>query len=149
MVRLLPYIFSPETTALCPLRSFIFLFLIFDTAHHFDSVTAFFTDCNIDIEYSLEAFRPGHRGVTVCGGVVICCTNFLALVALAAFCRCYQYPQGIKARSLQFGANTPWNRVRLTRGFGTRAASRAMKSNGSKMTWVVPDPMAKALRGPR
>ncbi len=29
-------------------------------------------------------------------------------------------------------------RVRLARGFGTKAASRAMKSSGSKMTCVVP-----------
>ena len=48
------------------------------------------------------------------------------------------------------GANTPWKRVRLTRGLGrahpaskasvlgARAASRAMKSRGSKMTCVVP-----------
>ena len=37
-------------------------------------------------------------------------------------------------RYLLLGANTPWNRVRLTRGLGTNAASRARKSNGSKMT---------------
>jgi hypothetical protein len=42
------------------------------------------------------------------------------------------------ARCWLFGANTPWKRVRLTRGLGTRAASRAIKSNGSKMTCVVP-----------
>jgi hypothetical protein len=28
--------------------------------------------------------------------------------------------------------------VKCTRGFGTSAASRAMKSSGSNMTWVVP-----------
>jgi len=43
-----------------------------------------------------------------------------------------------RARCLLFGANTPWNRVRLTLGLGTRAASLAMKSTGSKMTCVVP-----------
>ncbi len=37
-----------------------------------------------------------------------------------------------------WGRKTPWNRVRLTRGLGTRAASRAMKSSNSKMTCVVP-----------
>lgn len=42
------------------------------------------------------------------------------------------------ARCRLLGANTPWKRVRLTLGFGTRAASLAMKSNGSKMTCVVP-----------
>jgi hypothetical protein len=41
-----------------------------------------------------------------------------------------------RARCLLFGANTPWNRVRLTLGLGTRAASLAMKSTGSKITWV-------------
>ncbi len=39
-----------------------------------------------------------------------------------------------------FGANTPRKRVRLTRGLGTRAANRAMKSSRSKMTCVVPCP---------
>jgi len=42
--------------------------------------------------------KTGHRGVTFCGFAVICFTVFLALVGLAALCRCYQYPQGIKAR---------------------------------------------------
>ncbi len=82
--------------------------------------------------------KTGHRGVTFCGCAVICFTVFLALVALAAIYRCYQYPQGFKAQCLLFGrsgapANTPWNRVRLTLGFGTRAASRAMKSSGPKI----------------
>jgi hypothetical protein len=40
-------------------------------------------------------------------------------------------------RYLLLGANTPWNRVRLTRGLGTNAASRARKSNGSKMTPLI------------
>ena len=44
----------------------------------------------------------------------------------------------IKARCLLFGAKMPWNLVRFTRGFGTKAASLAMKSSGSKMTCVVP-----------
>ena len=43
-----------------------------------------------------------------------------------------------RARCLLLGANTPWKRVRFTLGFGTSAASLAMKSSGSKMTWVVP-----------
>ena len=58
-------------------------------------------------------------------------------------------------RCLLLGAKTPWKRVRLTLGLGTKAASLAMaapahpyahgipyilyiKSNGSKMTCVVP-----------
>ena len=40
------------------------------------------------------------------------------------------------ARGLQFGANTPANRVRLPLGFDTRAASRALKSSSSKITRV-------------
>ena len=43
-----------------------------------------------------------------------------------------------RARYLLFGANTPWKRVRLTLDFSTSAASRAMKSSGSKITCVVP-----------
>ena len=35
------------------------------------------------------------------------------------------------ARYRLLGANTPWKRLRLTRGLGTGAASRTMKSNGS------------------
>ena len=42
------------------------------------------------------------------------------------------------ARCALFGANTPWKRVRLTRGLGTKATSRAIKSIGSKTTCVVP-----------
>ena len=41
-------------------------------------------------------------------------------------------------RYLLLGANTPWKRVRLTLGFGISETSRAIKSNGSKMTWVIP-----------
>ena len=35
-----------------------------------------------------------------------------------------------RARYRLLGANTPWKRVRFTRGFGARAARRAMKSSG-------------------
>ena len=43
-----------------------------------------------------------------------------------------------RARCALLEANTPWNRVKLARGLGTKATSRAMKSSGSKMTCVVP-----------
>ena len=56
----------------------------------------------------------------------------LTLLPPALFCRRDQRPVPT------VGANTPWKRVRLTLGFGTGAASLAMKSNGSKMTCVVP-----------
>ena len=42
------------------------------------------------------------------------------------------------ARSILLGANTPWYRVKFERGFGTKAASFAMKSSGSNKTCVVP-----------
>ena len=41
-------------------------------------------------------------------------------------------------RYLLLGANTPWKRVRFTRGLGTNATSLATKSSGSNMTCVVP-----------
>ena len=47
-------------------------------------------------------------------------------------------PGTMCSRSLQFGVNTPWKRVRLSLGRGTKAASRAMKSSGSSTTCVVP-----------
>ena len=43
-----------------------------------------------------------------------------------------------RARYLLLGAKTPWKRVKLTLGLGTRATSLEIKSNGSNMTWVVP-----------
>jgi hypothetical protein len=44
----------------------------------------------------------------------------------------------IHARYWLLGANTPWNLVRFILGFGTKAVSLAMKSSGSKITYVVP-----------
>lgn len=41
-------------------------------------------------------------------------------------------------RSLLWGANTPWNRVRCIRGGGTSAASLAIRSSGSSTMCVVP-----------
>jgi hypothetical protein len=47
-------------------------------------------------------------------------------------------PAGVtNARYLLWGANTPWYRVRLTLGLGTRATSLEMKSSGSNRTWVA------------
>ena len=37
-----------------------------------------------------------------------------------------------RARYRLLGAKTPWKRIRLTRGLGTKAASRAMKSSGQR-----------------
>lgn len=49
-----------------------------------------------------------------------------------------RFPGVTRARYPLLGANTPWKRVRLTRGLGTSAARRTMKSSGSMMTCVVP-----------
>ena len=62
------------------------------------------------------------------------------------FSSCRLFPRRavvIRVLCLLFGwcgipTNTPWNRVRLTRGFGTSEASFAMKSNDSNITCVVP-----------
>ena len=43
-----------------------------------------------------------------------------------------------RARYLLLGAKTPWKRVRLTLGLGTKATSLEIKSSGSNITWVVP-----------
>jgi len=68
-----------------------------------------------------------RRSAGVCGS-----SPLLALLALPRLAGVTQ------TRWRLFGANTPWNRVRLTLGFGTSAAKRAMKSSGSKTTCVVP-----------
>ena len=91
------------------------------------------TGLDVDPEHPLEALRlrliaaRRSAGVRSSGSaIVVCGPPFPRL------------PGVTRARYLLFGANTPWNRVRLTRGFGTSAASRAIKSRGSKMTCVVP-----------
>jgi hypothetical protein len=44
----------------------------------------------------------------------------------------------IAARSAALAANTPWYLVKWTRGGGTSAARRAMKSKGSSRMSLVP-----------
>ena len=54
---------------------------------------------------------------------------------LLSSCRLFPRRAGVTSdRCLLFGANTPWKRVRLTRGFGTSEANFDMKSSGPKMT---------------
>ncbi len=80
---------------------------------------------DVDPEHPLEALRPRHRGTAFGWRRLLRirgCTCRPPLPRLAGVTR---------ARYLLLGPNTPWKRVRLTRGFGTRAASRAMKSRGS------------------
>ena len=43
----------------------------------------------------------------------------------------------ICGRSLALGASTPWKRIRLSLGRGTKAARRCMNSSGGITMWVV------------
>jgi len=49
-----------------------------------------------------------------------------------------RFGDATSARCLLFDANTPWKRVKLTLGLGTRLTSLAIKYSGSKTTWAVP-----------
>ena len=77
----------------------------------------------------------GHRGMLLHRRSLI--SVYLAFGALASFRRRHL------ARCLLFGrsgapANTPWNRVKLALGFGTSAASRAIKSSGLSPKFFPP-----------
>jgi hypothetical protein len=61
---------------------------IFDTGYHFDSATAFFADCNINVEHSLQALRPGHGGMLLYRRSLN--AVYLAIDALASFRRRHQ-----------------------------------------------------------
>ena len=54
--------------------------------------------------------------------VVVCCTDTGTTFDL----------------NFAFGASTSWNRIRCSRGRGTKAASRCMNSIGVSTMWVVP-----------
>jgi hypothetical protein len=61
---------------------------VFDTSDDFDGTTTCVAGRNIDIEYSLEALCPGHRGMLLHRRSLI--AVYLAFGALASFRRCYQ-----------------------------------------------------------
>jgi len=63
---------------------------VFNTGDYLDSASAFFASCNIDIEYSLEALCPGHRGMMLYRRSFI--SVYLAFGALASFRGCHQDP---------------------------------------------------------
>ncbi len=65
---------------------------VLDTCNYLDGTTACVTGRYIDIEYSFQALRPGHSGVTVCRLAVARLTVFLTLVAFTAFRRRHQRP---------------------------------------------------------
>jgi hypothetical protein len=57
----------------------------------------------------------------------------------AAFAACLNIDIEYAFQSLRPShGDTPWKRVRLTPGLGTRATNLAMKSSGLKITCVVP-----------
>jgi len=98
---------------------------VFDTGDHLHRPGAFPAGLDIDVENTLEPLCPCHRRSAGVGGS----SPTHALHPLPRF-------GGVtSARCLQFGASTPWKRVKFTLGLGTRLASLAMKSSGSKITW--------------
>ena len=81
---------------------------------------------DVDAKYTLQALRLRLMAARRCAGASSTPASVdSGLLALPRFA-------GVTtARCLLFGANTPWKRARFTRGLGTSAASRAMKSSGS------------------
>lgn len=95
-------------------------------------VAAGLTGLDVNIEHPLEPLRPGRRGAALGWRWLLSFIVAWHLLPLPRFA-------GVtRARCLLLGANTSWKRMRLTRGLRTKAASRAMKSSGSKITCVVP-----------
>ena len=102
---------------------------VFDTGDDLDVAATGIAGFDIDVEHALELLCLRHM-VVRCWAFVLCAVESGVLRPRRA---------GVTAaRWGLLGANTPWYRIRLTRGSGVRAVSRAMKSSGSKNTWVVP-----------
>lgn len=106
---------------------------IFDAGNDPDRPLALLAGFNVDIEHPFQALGPGHGGMAL-GWYLVVRVGFVPGLAAALA------PPGGRDQCamLAVGANTPWKRVRLTLGFGTKAASLARKSKGSKIAWVVP-----------
>ena len=98
---------------------------VFDAGDDLDAAAASLTGLDVDVEYPLQAQRLKLMAARRSAGVVSSGTSdALALLPLPRLA-------GVtRARCALLGANTPWNRVRLTLGLGTSATSRAMKSSG-------------------
>lgn len=88
---------------------------------------------DVDSEPALQVLRPrlmaARRSAGVFSSLSLSEGRLFPLPRLAGVTR---------ARCLLFGANTPCKRVRLTPGWGTGAARRAMKSRGSKRLGGMP-----------
>ena len=87
---------------------------VFDICNHLDSAAALLAGVDIDLEHAFEALSPRHRGTELNG-----CTGLVIRLATLGGVTC--------DRKRLLGANTPWKRVRFTRGLDTRAARRMMK----------------------
>ena len=99
---------------------------IFDAGDNFHRAAAFPAGFDVDAEYALQVLSPGHGCPRFGGRLVLLLIGRLGYMPLP-------FLAGVTAaRCLLFAANTSWKRVRLTRGFGTSAASLAMKSSGSQ-----------------
>ena len=100
---------------------------IFDAGDDLDGAAAALAGLDVDVEHTLQALRlrlmAARRSAGVGSSDACDAPGLLPLPRLAGV---------IRARCALFGAKTPWKRVRLTRGLGTKATSRAMKSSGSK-----------------
>lgn len=99
-----------------------------DAGDDAQAAAAFAAGLDVDGKDALESLRLSL--IARCRSVAAASPRSLAAAA--------QVLGTIRARSGLAGANTPWYLVRCARGFGTSAASRAIKSSGSKITCVVP-----------
>lgn len=88
---------------------------VFDAGDDLHRPAAMATRFDVDVEDTLQALRPGMAA----------CPAAAVLSASSAVSP-VRRPGITCARRWLFGAKTPWNLVRFTRGLGTRAARRTM-----------------------
>ena len=109
--------------------------LVLDAGNHPDSTPATATNLYVNIEDALEPLRPGHSGMTLCWCPWLCICNLLQVLATPSWSD-PPAPSVVGGQdAVVAGEIDPgfWpDRARAN------AANRAMKSTGSKATWVVP-----------
>ena len=93
---------------------------VFDAGDDPDGASACPAGLDVDPEYALQTLDLR----------LMAARRFDAVSTLSPRQRRALPPGATLERRLLLGANTPWKRVRFTRGFGTGAARRAMKSSG-------------------
>jgi len=93
---------------------------------------------HVDVEDALEKPRPADA-VRPGPAWTVSTSRSATAAASVATCACAGGPCGTtRGRSFAFGASTPWNRMRCSRGRGTSAASRCMNSSWLMTKCVVP-----------